>query len=110
MLEKSDIQDKEIYRKYVEGYGFLSFARKCGDKFDKKWMDTATKTGIDVAKTASKRAVQKTVEATGELIVNKIAYKITLLDKQKVKEKKVKQTKDKKSAYHQKKDSKALMT
>ena len=24
------------YRKYVEGYGFLSFARKCGNKYGKK--------------------------------------------------------------------------
>ena len=30
-------------------------------------MDTATKTGIDAAKTASKRVVQKTAEATGDL-------------------------------------------
>ena len=44
-------------------------------------MDTATKTRIDVAKTASKREVQKTAEATGDLIGNKIADKITSLDK-----------------------------
>ena len=25
-----------IYRKYVEGYGFLSFERKFGDKYGKK--------------------------------------------------------------------------
>ena len=31
-------------------------------------MDTATKTGIDVGKTASKRVVQKAAEATGDLI------------------------------------------
>ena len=30
------------YRKCVKGYDFLSFARKCGDKYDKKLMDTAT--------------------------------------------------------------------
>ena len=35
------------YRKYVEGYDILSFARKFGDKYGKKLMDTATKTGID---------------------------------------------------------------
>ena len=29
-------------RKYVEGYGFLSFARKFGDTYGKKLMDTAT--------------------------------------------------------------------
>ena len=49
------------YRKYVKGYNFLSFARKCGDKYGKKLMNTATKLGIDAAKTASKRVVQKTV-------------------------------------------------
>ena len=70
-------------------------------------MDTATKTGIDAAKTASKRVVQKTAEATGDLIKNKIADKITSLGKTKVKKKKMK---DKKSTYHQKKDSKLLMT
>ena len=36
-------------------------------------MDTATKAGIDAADTASKRVVQKTAEATGDLIGNKIA-------------------------------------
>ena len=51
-------------RKYVKGYGFLSFERKFGDKYGKKLMDTATKTGIDAAKTPSKRAVQKNAEAT----------------------------------------------
>ena len=34
-------------------------------------MDTATKTVIDVAKTASKQAVQKTAEATENLIGKK---------------------------------------
>ena len=56
------------YRTHVDGYSFLLFARKSGDKFCKKLMDTATKTEIDAAKTASKRAVQKTAEATGDLI------------------------------------------
>ena len=41
------------FRKYVEGYGILSFARKFGDKYGKKLMDTATKTGIDAAKMGS---------------------------------------------------------
>ena len=45
----------EPRRKYVEGYGFMSFARKFGDKYVKKLMDTGTKTGIDAAKTASER-------------------------------------------------------
>ena len=46
-------------------------------------MDTATKTGIDAAKTASKRVVQKTAEATGDLMGNKIADKITSVGKSK---------------------------
>ena len=75
------------YRKYVKGYGFLSFARKFGDKYGKKLMDTATKTGMDVPKTASTRVVQKTAEATGHLIGNKIADKITSLGKTKSKKK-----------------------
>ena len=45
------------FKKYVEGYRFLPFARKFGNKYGKKLMDTATKTGIDAVKTASKRAV-----------------------------------------------------
>ena len=40
-------------------------------------MDTATKTGVDAAKTSSKRIVQKTAEATGDLIGSEIADKIT---------------------------------
>ena len=75
------------FRKYVKGYEFLSFARKFGHKYGKKIMDTATKTGIDVAKTASKRVVQKTAEATRDLIGNKITGKITSLGKTKEKKK-----------------------
>ena len=50
-------------------------------------MDDATKTGIDVAKTASERVVQKTAEAAGILIGIKIADKITSIGKPKEKEK-----------------------
>ena len=49
-------------------------------------MDTATKTGIDAVKTASKRLVQKTAKATGDLIGNKIADKITSVGESKNKE------------------------
>ena len=48
-------------------------------------MGTATKAGIDAAKTASKRVVQKIAEATGDLIGNKIADKITSVGKSKEK-------------------------
>ena len=47
------------HRKYVKGYGFLSFARKSGEKFCKKLMVIPTKTVTDSAKTASKRVVKK---------------------------------------------------
>ena len=90
------------YRRYVHGYGFLSFARKFeykygknfintatetginsakkfGDKYGKKIMDTTKKEGINFAKTAGKRIVQKSADATGDLIGNKIANKITSL-------------------------------
>ena len=75
------------FRNYIKGYGFLSFVKKIDDKYGKKLMDTATKTEIDVAKTTSKRVVQKTAEATVDLIGNKIADKIALPGKTKSKEK-----------------------
>ena len=50
-------------------------------------MDTATKTGTDAERAASKRLVQKTAEAAGDLIGNKIADKITSIGKPKEKEK-----------------------
>ena len=53
-------------------------------------MDTATKIGLDAAKAASKRVLQKIAEATGDLIGNKIADKITSLGKCKNKQKKMK--------------------
>ena len=42
------------FRKYVKGYGFLSFAKKFGKKYGKKLMDTATKSGIDAEKLLQK--------------------------------------------------------
>ena len=69
-------------------------------------MDTSTKTGIDAAKTASKKV------ATRDLIGSKIADKITSLgkSKNKQKEKKLKQMKQKRFLFRQKKDNKLLMT
>ena len=43
--------------------------------------------GMDAAKATSKRVVPKTAEATGDLIGNKIADKITSIGKSKEKEK-----------------------
>ena len=64
----------------------MSFARKFGDKYGKKLINTATKTGINAEKTFLERVVQKTAEAAGDLIGNKIADKITSIGKPKEKE------------------------
>ena len=65
---------------------------KFGDKYGKKLMGTATKTGIDAAKTASKRVVQITAEATGDLFGNEKADKITSVGTSKNKQKKKDET------------------
>ena len=63
-------------RKYVKGSGFLSFARKVCKQYGKKLLSTATKRRLDAPKTASKKVVHKTAEATVKLIGNKFAEKI----------------------------------
>ena len=72
-------------RVYVKGYGFLSFAKNMGkslsSKYGHKRLDSAKKSTTDTIKTASKRAIQKTAEATGDLIGNKIADKMTSISK-----------------------------
>ena len=93
------------FRKYIKGYVFLSFARKFGDKYGKKLMDTTAKTGTDAAKTALKGEIQKTAEATGDWIGHKIANKITSIGKPKEKNKEVE-----KFIFHDKKYNKLLMT
>ena len=63
-------------RIYVKGYGFMFFARNFRDKYK-----SLINKGIDVsknfAKTAGERILKKSAEATGDLIGNKIADKIT---------------------------------
>ena len=72
-------------RIYVKGSGFLSFAKNMGknlsNKYSQKVLDTAEKSTTDAIKSASKRAIQKAAEATGYLIGNKIADKITSVSK-----------------------------
>ena len=67
-------------RIYVKAYGFLSFTKNMGkslcNKYGQKVLDSAKKS-------ISKRAIQKTAEATGDLIRNKIADKITRVSKKK---------------------------
>ena len=76
-------------------------------KYSKKIIDTTKKQGSEFAKTAGKKIVQKSAEATGDLIGNKIADKITLLGKSKTKKKK--RVKKKKLLFHLKKDNRSLM-
>ena len=57
-------------------------------KYGKKLTDTAIKTGEDFATIAGKNIVHKRAEATGDLIGNKIANKITSMGKPKRKKEK----------------------
>ena len=69
----------------VKGYWFLSFAKNMGEslnnKYGQKLFDSAKKSTTDAIKTASKRAIQKTAEATGDLVGNKIVDKISSVSK-----------------------------
>ena len=90
-------------RIYVERYGFLSFAKNMGkslsNKYGQKRLDSAKKS-TDAIEAASKRAIQKTAKATGDLIDNKISDKMTIVSKKKS---------TKELPYLRKKDSKLLM-
>ena len=77
-------------RIYVKGYGFFSFAKNIrknlSNKYGQKLLDSSKKSTTGAIKTASKRAMQKTAEAAGDLIGNKISDKITSVSKISVKE------------------------
>ena len=78
---------------FVKDYGFLSFAKNKGknisknisknlsSKFSRKPLDHARQSTADPFKTALKRGTQKTEEAAGDLIDNKIADKIIRVSK-----------------------------
>ena len=89
-------------RKYVQGYGFLSFTKKFGTKYGKKFVNkratvakrfkTAAKKfsksdygkalkkeGLKFAKTSRKQILEKGAPLVGDFIGNKIADKITSL-------------------------------
>ena len=76
-------------RIYVKRYEFLFFAKNIGrnlsNKYGQKIIDTTKKSAADSIKTTWKRAIQKTVEATDDLICNKTADKITGISKKPVK-------------------------
>ena len=74
----------------MKGYWFLSCANNIGknlsNKYSQKLIDTAKKSTTNAIKTASKKAIQKTAEETGDFIRNKIPDKITSISKKPIKE------------------------
>ena len=81
------------------------------NKYGQKRFDTAKKSTMDAIKTAFKRAIQKTEEATTDLIGNKIADKIAGVSKKNLLIKIMmmqNQQLTKKDIYHQKKGNKLL--
>ena len=84
------------YRRYVQGQGFMSFARNIGKKYGKKIfdksidvgksmkkrygkkiLDKSIDAGKEFAKIAGKKVLTKSAEATGDLIGNKMADRTT---------------------------------
>ena len=80
------------YRRYVQGQGFMSFANNIGNKYGreifdksidvsnkygKKILDKSMDASKDFAKIAGKKVLHKRAEATGEMIGNKAADRIT---------------------------------
>ena len=81
------------------------------NKYGQKRFDTDKKSTMDAIKTAFKRAIQKTEEATTDLIGNKIADKIAGVSKKNLLIKIMmmqNQQLTKKDIYHQKKGNKLL--
>ena len=83
-------------RRYVQDQGFVSFAKNIGNKYGKnifdksidvgksmkkkygkKILDNSLSVGKNFAKIAGKKVLTKSAEATGDLIGNKIADRIT---------------------------------
>ena len=84
------------YRKYVQGQRFMSFAKNIGNeygknifdksidvgknmssKYGRKILDKSIDAAKDFAKIAGKKVLHKSAEATGEMIDNKVADRIT---------------------------------
>ena len=75
-------------RIFVKGYGFLSFdknmatnigkniSKNLSGKYSQKLLDHAKESATDARKTTSRREIQKTPEASGDFIGNKIPKKL----------------------------------
>ena len=90
------------YGKYIQRQGFMSFAKNIRNKYGKKIfdksldvgksmkkkygkkiLDNSLSAGKDFAKIAGKKVLTKSAEATGDLIGNKIADRITKISRNK---------------------------
>ena len=95
-----------------------AWVKNLSDKYCQKLLDSAKKSTKGAIKTASKREIQKTAEATGDLIGNKNADKTSVLKKllknyKTTKQKQIQtesvQRSYQKKIYLQKKNNKLLM-
>ena len=72
-------------RIYVKGYRFFYFPKnmstQLSSKYGQKLLDSTKKSTTHAIKTVSKRAIQKTAKATGDLTGNKIVDKIASVSK-----------------------------
>ena len=64
-------------RRYVKGYGFMSFTINFSDKYSKSLIDKGNDVSKKFAKTAGKKILQKSAKATGDLHQKKCIKKIT---------------------------------
>ena len=94
-------------RRYVKGYGFMSFARNFSDKYSKSLMDKGIDVSKEFAKTAGKKILKEKAKATADLTGNKIADKITSASKNNMMKLTMKY--QKKDIFILKKDKKLLM-
>ena len=93
-----------------------NISKNLGGKYSQKLLDHAKQSATDSFKTASKRGIQKTAEATGDLLGSKNADKITKVSRNSQHNNSETVTKDhdkeipkKKDIYLRKKDFKSLM-
>ena len=65
-------RDNNICKRFVKDYEFLSFAKNIGKNIGKNISQKC----LVHAKSASKRAIRNTAEASADFIINKIAVQI----------------------------------
>ena len=61
-------------RRYVKGYGFMSFARNFGNRYGKKLMNTAIKTGTNFNSKHGKKLTDTAIK-TGKVLLRLLVKK-----------------------------------